>query len=459
MPLAAAIEDALAGRGLRVRGAAPPLAPPLEFERHRGRLVFWPLSNEGPAVWRLLSALRAGIVPVLLPPRVPAARRADLAGAFPRYGHLTDGRIEVPADAARADPRLFIVFLTSGSTGAPRLVAATAGALAAGVAGMHATQGLAAIAATAVVLPLHFAYAFINQLLWAVHYRRELVVTPGLAFPAATFRATDEAGAGMVCLASAQVRALRRLGLPAGTRLPRVKVVNVAAGPFPAECFGLLRGIFPGAHVINNYGCTEALTRVACREVTAADQPAAVVGAPLPGVEVRVAGPDDPGPLEFRGPSASVGLVRPDGGIDEFAGWVPTGDLGRVAGGVVHVFGRHDQVFKAGGERLSLVEVEQALARLAGVADAAAWVCPDGGHALAAVHGTSPPGPAELRRRLRASLPPPAWPARIFWAAAWPCLPNGKTDRRALRAAAESGALPLIWENPRRESPAPQAPA
>lgn len=454
MFLREAFARALTGTGnFRMSTVETPASHPARhnLEKYKGCLVFWPLRNTADAVWLLLEALNAGLVPVLIPPHLPDAKRKALRSTCPGFCELAGNQIVCPADPVRADPKLFIVFQTSGSTGVPRFVAATEPALLTGVATMHQVQGLHEVASTAVLLPLHFAYAFVNQFLWAVHFERELILTSGLALPTA-LQELDLTRAGMICMVSQQVRTLATLGLATSVSLPHLMVVNVGGGPFPSDQFSLLRRLFPRSRIINNYGCTEALTRIASCEVTSHEHRVTHAGRPFPGLELRIAGLESLGPIEFHGPSVSVGLVRPDGSIDMHGDWIPSGDLGRIEDGVVYVLGRYDQIFKCGGERHSLVDIEQSLMALAAVTQAVAWsLRREGGdeHAWAVIFGQHQPALPELRRHLKRTLPPNAWPSQIFWADSWPSLPNGKTDRLSLQTLAESGNLPLLWMNPR----------
>jgi acyl-CoA synthetase (AMP-forming)/AMP-acid ligase II len=275
---------------------------------------------------------------------------------------------------------------------------------------------------------------------------------PGLGFPAATLVELIEARAAMVCLVPSQIQVLKALG-PSAPASPHMQVVNVGGGPFPSACLPSLRERFPQARIINNYGCTEALTRIASCEVTSLAHQPTDGGRPFPGLDLRIAGEQPPGRIEFRGPSVSIGYVRPDGGIDEHDGWIAGGDLGYLKEGRIQVLGRHDQLFKSGGEKLSLVEVEQALMASADVMHAVAWAAQREGldqAPQAVIHGPCRPTPRDLQAILKKSLSPNAWPQRIFWAADWPCLPNGKPDRLQLQKQAGQGNLELIWETPRR---------
>ncbi|WP_035753172.1 class I adenylate-forming enzyme family protein [Parafrankia discariae] len=96
------------------------------------------------------------------------------------------------------------------------------------------------------------------------------------------------------------------------------------------------------------------------------------VGPPLPGVGLR-AGTTEPGPVLARFPGLSpVRMV--DGEPTQLAdrsGWVDTGDLGVLGDAALRLTGRADLTINVGGNKVSPVEVEEALRSLPGVRDCA----------------------------------------------------------------------------------------
>src|SRR6185437_6026874 len=91
---------------------------------------------------------------------------------------------------------------------------------------------------------------------------------------------------------------------------------------------------------------------------------------------------DDPavGELLARGPNVLAGYwQRPEATANAFAdGWLRTGDVVRVDDdGRVHIVDRLKDIINRGGENVSSVEVEDALATAPGVAEAAVIAVPD----------------------------------------------------------------------------------
>ncbi|QZZ33062.1 amino acid adenylation domain-containing protein [Streptomyces sp. ST1015] len=115
-----------------------------------------------------------------------------------------------------------------------------------------------------------------------------------------------------------------------------------------------------------------------------------------------------------------------------------SGDLARwKADGTLEFVGRDDGQVKFGGFRVELGEVEAALERCPGVAQAAATVREDRpGHRRLVGYAVPASGtvldPAELRRFVAATLPGYMVPSAYVVLDALPLSPNGKIDRRAL---------------------------
>ncbi len=120
---------------------------------------------------------------------------------------------------------------------------------------------------------------------------------------------------------------------------------------------------------------------------------------------------------------------------------IHTGDLGwRMPDGGIMVVGRKDWQVKLRGQRINLVEIEQALNTLENVAEAAVTLqgAEDGAGFLAAyIQPKTQPPPDEnaLRRGLRALLPEVMIPSVFLLFDPLPRTLSGKVDRLALPAA------------------------
>jgi malonyl-CoA/methylmalonyl-CoA synthetase len=134
-----------------------------------------------------------------------------------------------------------------------------------------------------------------------------------------------------------------------------------------------------GHAILERYGMTE--TNMITSNPYDGARRAGTVGMPLPGVMVRVTGPDgtplpqgEAGAIEVRGPNVFRGYWRmPDQTAKEFRdGWFITGDLGVFdADGYLSILGRAKDLVITGGLNVYPAEVEAALDDLPGVAASA----------------------------------------------------------------------------------------
>ncbi|OLT09966.1 hypothetical protein BJF78_29520 [Pseudonocardia sp. CNS-139] len=137
-----------------------------------------------------------------------------------------------------------------------------------------------------------------------------------------------------------------------------------------------------------------------------------------------------------RGLTAARFVADPFGGPGERL--YRTGDLvRRGADGLLRFLGRADDQVKIRGFRIELGEVESVLGRHPDVAEAlvVARDRPRGGPVLVGYAVPVPGGaadPADLRAHVGAALPEHMVPAAVVVLPAFPTLPNGKVDRRAL---------------------------
>lgn len=333
------------------------------------------------------------------------------------------------------------ILMTSGSTGQPKLVVATKNRAECLAEVIHAAQDNEPVRETLVCLPLSYSYAFVNQWLWAHHLRRRLIVGEGFARPDDLKRMLEAAQHAMICLVGIQVPLL--LALFGQQHFPGIVRVNFAGGRFPQEQLPKLRQIFPNAEVFNNYGCTEAMPRLAIRRAADADT-AANIGRPLPGVELRRGQEDQ---LEFRSPFRAPAFI--EGNVFQRVAdeeWIATGDLARpIEGGRWILLGRKSEVFKRFGEKVSLPALQAAVQRV--------WsgelafyreydAVGENGHVMV----VAPHPPVDQLRsilmELRHGFTRPHWPLRVESMEQLPRLPNDKIDTRAL---SERNHITIQW--------------
>jgi long-chain acyl-CoA synthetase len=208
-----------------------------------------------------------------------------------------------------------------------------------------------------------------------------------------------------------------------------------------------------GVDVLNSYGQTELGSEVAgwtaadIREFGAAKLGA--VGRAHPGVAIRILGedlrelpPDSTGEIWIRSPFAT----EDDGSGRVIDGFLRTGDLGRLdADGFLWIEGRVSDMINRGGLKIVPQEVEEALRRHPGVADACVAGVPDprlGEVPVAWVRpraAGAPPGEQELLAFIRQTLAGYKTPAAVRFVADFPRNEIGKVLRRALVADYDPG--------------------
>ncbi|GAA4306510.1 linear/branched/unsaturated fatty acid:CoA ligase LbuL [Klenkia terrae] len=173
------------------------------------------------------------------------------------------------------------------------------------------------------------------------------------------------------------------------------------------------------------------------------------VGGPLAGTEVRICGPDgvpvpvgEPGELWVRGARLTDGYLAdpPVPALDD-EGWLHTGDLAEMsASGACRVVGRLKDIIKSGGENVSPVEVEEALAAHPADALAAVGGAPDERWGELVVGFVVPAGAdvdvAELEAWCRDRLSPFKVPRRWHLVDELPMTASAKVQRAELRRRA-----------------------
>ncbi|CAG0966676.1 HIP---CoA ligase [Burkholderiales bacterium] len=226
----------------------------------------------------------------------------------------------------------------------------------------------------------------------------------------------------------------------------RLRFVRVASGRLEAGEMDRLEARL-GVPVVTGLASSEAGT-TAQQGLPPAPRVRGSVGAPL-GCEVRlvddggrVVGAGEVGEIQVRGPQVFDGYVDdPELDARTFVeGWFRLGDLARFdARGELHVVGRAKEVINRGGEKISPVEIDDALRAVDGVADAAAFAIahPRLGEEVVAAVVLRPGADADAERiagAVRERLGARRAPRRIWFVDSLPRTDAGKLRRAALPA-------------------------
>jgi long-chain acyl-CoA synthetase len=238
--------------------------------------------------------------------------------------------------------------------------------------------------------------------------------------------------------------------------LSSLAVVNVGSAPIASETLRQFGQRLPSADVMCGYGMTEfgAVTAMPPRDKGGH---LGSVGPPLPGVRVRIVGPDgaevgagELGQVVISGSRAPRTYLN-----DETAaattwegGWLQSGDLGFLdRDGYLWIVGRQKDLIIRGGHNIMPGEVEAALFEHPEVADAAVAGVPHPilGEDLAAWvvrRGSGTPSLDSIRSFLADRLADYKVPRRITFVDALPRNDAGKVMRAQLVSGAEHRSAP-----------------
>ncbi|MGW9347759.1 non-ribosomal peptide synthetase [Nocardiopsis flavescens] len=385
-------------------------------------------------------AAPAGRIPVV---EVDAAvTRERLAAADP-----------LPWADPHPDGLAYTVF-TSGSTGRPKGVGVTHRALANRLEWTQDRYRLTPADRVAQKTPIGFDVA-VWEFFWPLAAGAAIVTVPpgGHRDPALLADLFADRGVTVCHFVPSLLRPF--LAEPAAARARDLRLVIASGEGLPADLARDFGRVLPGAGLENLYGPTEAAIDVTSHTAGPDACGATVpIGAPVHNTVLHVldpwlrpAPPGVPGELYLGGVQLARGyLGRPGLTAERFVA-DPFGDGGRLYrtgdlarrlpdGTVVHL-GRTDDQVKINGVRVEPGEIEAALARLDGVASAAATVAAGPGGAprvtaYAVPAAGAAPDPAALRGALARVLPAAMVPAAVLLLDALPLNANGKLDRRAL---------------------------
>jgi len=213
-----------------------------------------------------------------------------------------------------------------------------------------------------------------------------------------------------------------------------------------------------GIPVLDHYGASEA-AQISANQPGPGRSKSGTVGLPWPGTVIVA---DDKGhrlpageqgEIRVRGPTVMSGyLDAPELNRASFVdGWLRTGDLGSFdEEGFLTLRGRLKDMINRGGEKISPLEIDEALMRHPAVSEAAAFALPHSrlGEDIAAAVALHPARTAsqqELRTFLSDKLAPFKIPRRIFIVDQLPKGMSGKISRRRLSeiyATAEASQQP-----------------
>jgi len=286
---------------------------------------------------------------------------------------------------------LAALIYTSGSTGTPKGVMHTHQSMLFAINSLTRYLRLAESDRLLCALPLAFDYG-LYQLLMAVALGATLVLERSFTFPAQVFARLEEQDVtvfpGVPTIFAMLLAAHAREPLC----FPKVTRVTNTAAALPDDFTKRLRSVFPNALLYKMYGLTEC-KRVSYLEPELIDSKPGSVGKAIPGTETYLLSPEgqpvppgETGILHVRGPHVMLGYwKRPDLSARMLkAGRLPgervlcTQDYFRMdEQGFLYFVGRNDDIIKTRGEKVSPVEVENAMHGIPGISQVAVIGVPD----------------------------------------------------------------------------------
>lgn len=384
---------------------------------------------------------------VVADPSVAVTPRADQQVV--RLGAIDDAPLRAPVPVAAGD--LAYVIFTSGTTGTPKGVMISAGALASYLEQSRPWTCLTPADRLAETCDVTFDLT-VHNLFLAAEAGASLHILSALEMMAPG-RFVRARSITVWMSVPTLIAMMRKNGALKPGIFPSLRLSIFCGEPLPVAAAQAWAEAAPDGVVENIYGPTEGT--VICLRQRLTHPPVATpgreilaIGTPYETMQVAILDenkrplPDGaPGEIALSGPQLAIGYLN---ATEEHASrfreidgrrWYLTGDLGmRDSDGIFHHLGRTDNQVKVKGNRIELEEVEAHLRRAADseVVAVVAWPVVDGAaQGLIAFCASRQPADTITAAMLE-TLPRYMVPGRIEILQSLPVNINGKIDRRAL---------------------------
>jgi acyl-CoA synthetase (AMP-forming)/AMP-acid ligase II len=355
------------------------------------------------------------------------------------------------APPAEVDPAadLAAIMWTSGSTGDVKGVMVTHHNIAVNTADILGYAGIGPSDRAMTVLP--FYYCFGTSLLHThLMAGASLVLNNRFLFAEKMLDEMEQTGCtGLAGVPATYQILLRKTGF-ARRRFPALRWLQQAGGRLPNPLLREIRQAFPDVRLLVMYGQTEATARLSYLPPERLEDKLGSVGRGLPHTRLEVLRPDGapvaPGSEEVGEIVASGENVTPGYWADPEEtgryfrhGKLYTGDMARVdADGFLFIVERARDFIKAMGHRVGPKEIEEVLAEMPEVVEAAVMGAPDPllGEVVRAFVVTARPGQLtgdDVQRYCVKRLPNYKVPQHVEFLPALPKTANGKIDKPSLR--------------------------
>ena len=352
------------------------------------------------------------------------------------------------AAPVRIDIDLASIIYTSGSTGEPKGVMLSHLNLTSNTQSIAKYLDLRESDRMMVVLPFYYVYG--RSLLYS-HFLSggSLVIDNRFAFPVTVLNTMrDLEATGFAGVPSTFSILLNKSDLKS-RKFPHLRFVTQAGGGMAPALQKEVVEIFRPARLFVMYGSTEAAPRLTYVEPEVLTRKWGSIGRAIPNVEVIVSDekgnrlpPGVPGEIAARGSNIMMGYWKSPAATAEVMrnGYYYTGDLGyEDPDGYIFLTGRSRDIIKAGGNRVSSKEIEDAVLEIPGVLEAAVIGVPDEilGEAIKVfvVRCNSTLTEEEVKSHLQRSLPAFKHPKWVQFCDSLPKNQSGKILKAALREA------------------------
>ncbi|MGB8771500.1 MAG: acyl-CoA synthetase [Candidatus Korobacteraceae bacterium] len=284
-----------------------------------------------------------------------------------------------------ASERRAMILYTSGTTSRPKGVVTTHANIMAQIMSLVEAWEWSADDRIVLCLPLHHVHGIINVVSCALWSGATCEMLPRFDANAVWERIASGSVTLFMAVPTVYVKLIaawdaappeRRITLSQASAKLRLMVSGSAA--LPVSTLERWKEI-SGHTLLERYGMTEI--GMALSNPLRGERVPGTVGTPLPSVEVQLVGedgqpvaPGTPGEIEVRGPSVFAEYwAKPDATREAFReGWFRTGDTAVIENGVYRMLGRTNiDILKTGGNKVSALEIEEALREHPAVAECA----------------------------------------------------------------------------------------
>ncbi|RSN20942.1 AMP-dependent acyl-CoA synthetase [Streptomyces sp. WAC 05977] len=360
-------------------GAALSLLPP--------GALFARMSVDLASVLNYLGAFEAGRAIALIDPALDADVLAGLIERFrpaavlsapdapaPEGYGVSDGHwVRKSAEGIEPHPQLAILLPTSGSTGNPKLVRLSRGAVFANADAIAEVLGIDRHEIAPTSLPLHYSYG-LSVLNSHLVRGATVVIEPSGVLGRGFWDAVNEHKVTSLAGVPYHYEMLRRLKFDPA-KYPTLRTLTQAGGKLRddlvAQFNDKIREV--GGRMFVMYGQTEAAPRMTTVPAERLAEKLGSAGPALPGGSFAIRREDGSetthpkivGEVVYRGPNVMMGYAEDEAGLaagDEYGGVLATGDLGYLdEDGFLYITGRLKRIGKVFGNRVSLDDLEHAV--------------------------------------------------------------------------------------------------